>query len=304
MKRKLIFAFTILLMVGFWFIHYYVPLFVVEIHNPVIKTARVTLYNKSKDLMHHTHPSVRPISYYSSDSLLLKANIFPAEVQPAKANIILVHGIRSSKESFTSVALWLNTLGYNAIAVDLRAHGESQGQYCTFGYYEKQDISQLIDYLQEKQHLQGNFGIWGHSLGGAVSLQALAIDKRLKFGIIESTYADFSTISKDYGKHFIGFEPEMLNDYVLQRAGTIAHFPIDQVDPVDFAKRIQQPVLMIHGDHDHQINFAYGQQVYKRLSSNNKDFILVKNAGHNNLHKIGGQKLLNQINSFLINLSN
>ena len=304
MKRKLIFTFTILLLVSVWFIHYYAPLFVVEIHNPVIETARATLYNKNEDLKRNTHSSVRSIKYYSLDSLSLKANIFLAEAQPAKANIILVHGIRSSKESFTPVALWLNKLGYNAIAIDLRAHGESQGQYCTYGYYEKQDISQLIDYLQEQEHLQGNFGIWGHSLGGAVSLQALATDTRLTFGIIESTYADFKTISKDYGKHYVGFEPNTLNDYILQRAGTIAHFPIDQVNPIDFAKRIQQPVLMIHGDNDRQINFTYGKQVYDQLSSKHKDFILVKNAGHNNLHQIGGQVLLNQIKSFIINLSN
>jgi len=39
------------------------------------------------------------------------------------------------------------------ILVDSRAHGQSEGEYCTYGFYERDDISKIIDFIQTKQPL-------------------------------------------------------------------------------------------------------------------------------------------------------
>ena len=297
--RKKIWVFSgLFILTSMFAMHYYVPLFVVQIKNPVIDTYRTNFYNT------HRHAKIdetgfEKISFLSKDSLHLKANLYVTPNQPAKATIILVHGIRSSKEAYDSIARWLSAKGYNSVALDLRAHGESEGEYCTFGYYEKQDISVLIDYLEQDYHLKTPFGIWGHSLGAAVSLQALSVDKRLKFGILESIYADFTQISKDYATHWTGLESDWLNDYLLERAGDIACFPVESVNPVTCAQNVQQPVLMIHGSDDTQIKPEYSQQVFQKLASKNKQIFYVKKAGHNNIHQVGGTELFSRILGFI-----
>jgi len=213
-----------------WFFYAYVPNFIVEIKNPVIDLANTALNEKPEKLFHHQSVLV----FKTKDSLNLTADLYLTK--SAKATVILLHGIRSSKEVWQKEAQWLNGLGYNAVALDMRAHGDSQGVYCTFGYKEKHDISDLLSILQEKG-ITTPVGIWGHSLGGAVALQALATDPRLKFGIVESAYADFSQITKDYSRYYLHFDSDMLNDFLLTRAGEKADFPSDKVNPVDVGPR-------------------------------------------------------------------
>jgi len=127
----------------------------------------------------------------------------------------------------------------------------------------------------------------------------MATDQRIKFGIIASTYANFKIISKTYEKHWLGFESDWLNDYLLQRAGKMASFPVDSINPADFAKKIKQPVLMIHGTMDPQINVENTNIVFRNLASKNKKVIFVTQARHNDVFLTGGNKLFDKIYLFL-----
>ena len=103
--------------------------------------------------------------------------------------MILVHGIGGCKESFLSLANRLANQGIASVLFDNRAHGQSGGQYSTYGFYEKKDISRIIDHIKEQDN-QIPIGIWGNSLGGAIAIQSMEYDKRIHFGIIESTFTD------------------------------------------------------------------------------------------------------------------
>ena len=125
--------------------------------------------------------------------------------------------------------------------MDLRAHGKSGGTHCTFGVKEKNDISELINVLEKKENIDDNIGIWGQSLGGAIGLQAIGNDKRIKFGIIESTFSDFKTITNDYFNYHIGFNVKLLTNYLVSRAGKIADFAPEDAKPEKYCTKIKQP---------------------------------------------------------------
>ena len=275
------------------FVYGYVPNFIVEIRNPLIVFARKSFYDTE---FKPTTDNISKFHFKTRDNLTLTADIY--SISNPKANIVLLHGIRSNKEHWHNMALWLNRNGYNAIALDMRAHGESQGTYCSFGYYEKQDISKLIDTLQA-QGFNQNFGIWGHSLGAAVALQTLAVDKRLKFGIVESSYADFKQITKDYSRYYLHFESDYLNNFLLERAAEKACFPLDQVNPVDYCAAIDQPVMIVHGIADHKINVKNARVLYDKITGKQKQLVLINGAGHTNIHQIGGESYKNKVLTFL-----
>ena len=295
-KKTLLF-FSFLVLLSGWLLYAYVPKFVVEVKNPVIEQARLNFYSEyaPKNLQ---QDDFKGFTYFSADSLQLKANFYPAKQTP-KATIILLHGIRSQKEQLDSLARWVSRQGFNAVAVDLRAHGQSEGAYCTYGYYEKNDMVQLIDYLTQVMHVKPPFGIWGHSLGGAISLQTLAIEPRIHFGIVESAYADFSQITKDYSTYYAGFQSDWLNDFVLERAGELAQFPINQVNPIDYVTNIRQPILLVHGTKDAKIKRQNATVLYEKIGSDKKQLLWVEGAHHTDIHQVGGAVYFKKVLAFI-----
>ena len=130
------------------------------------------------------------------------------------------------------LSTFLSKNGYNSVALDLRAHGESEGQFCTFGVKEIKDVKALMDYLIKNEDIE-DIGIWGQSLGGAVALQALGYDNRIKFGIVESTFTDYKTIVNDYFHLNAGFSFAPFSNYLANRAASIAGFDPSDAKVVD-----------------------------------------------------------------------
>jgi len=288
----------ILLLTGAFFLYFYVPLLVIEIKNPLIDLAR-TYVLKEKPVELKNQKQFTEIHWKGTGKIDLTANLYLTSATRAKATVILVHGIRSQKEVWHPTAVWLQQNGYNAVAIDLRAHGQSQGRYCTYGYYEKKDIRNLLNVLSNKYQINTPFGIWGHSLGGAISLQALAIEPRLEFGIIESAYADFEQITEDYSEYYLSFHFAPLNEFVVERAAEIASFNPEEINPEDNCRKIKQPVLLIHGKADAKINYQNALKNFKALQSDNKQLILIENAHHTDIEQKGGEKLKKQILKFI-----
>lgn len=217
----------------------------------------------------------------------LDAYYVPA-VGTAKANLIMLHGVGSCKEVYLGSVAELAKTGYNVLLWDQRAHGKSGGKFLTYGYFEKHDVSLAVDWLAAKTPGLPT-GIYGNSMGGAVAIQSLAHDARLKFGLIESTFTDLRTVSHAYGERMSGLPlPWWLTDYVLTRAGEIAGFPPFSVRPIDAAAQVTQPILHIHGDADANIDVAHAHALFAAFASEDKQLYLVKNGDHADLWDKGG----------------
>jgi predicted alpha/beta-fold hydrolase len=191
--------------------------------------------------------SGKSVEILTKDSLKLADYFIESQQDSTKGIIILVHGIGGCKEHFLGLSASLAEKGIATFVFDGRAHGKSEGKYCTYGFQEKHDISAIVDYLQE-ENPKTPIGIWGNSLGGAIAIQALELDERIQFGMIESTFADLSDIVYDYQKRITkGIGVRFLTDYALKRAGEIANFNPNEVKPKLSAKNIEPtfPTLKI-----------------------------------------------------------
>ncbi|WP_299899745.1 alpha/beta fold hydrolase [uncultured Aquimarina sp.] len=239
----------------------------------------------------------------ATDAIKLKGYLIKSNLDTKKGIIIFIHGIGSCKEHGLGVAKLLSKQGIETIVFDGRAHGESDGEFTTYGFHEKKDISKIVDWIQAKNQ-NIDIGIWGNSLGGAIAIQALAFDNRIKFGVIESTFTEMDQVVYDYSKKMMkGIIIKPISDYALRRAGEIADFDPDQVKPILSVKKIQQPVLIAHGDADQNIDVTYGKQLYESLKSEDKELIIVEDGGHVGLAEQGGaaytKKLMAFINKYL-----
>ncbi|WP_052158340.1 alpha/beta hydrolase [Lacinutrix jangbogonensis] len=294
--KRFLFIFLIL---GLLLTHFFIPRLISEIRNPIVGLIKRNR-NVSHKLITNEDSEIKrkTIVIKSFDNIKLSASLTYSDVDPIKGTVILLHGIRSNKDHFKGLSSLLSKNGYNSVALDLRAHGESEGQFCSFGVNEKKDVTKLIDYLYEKEDLN-YIGIWGQSLGGAISLQAMGFDARLKFGIVESAFSDFKTIVNDYFHRYAGFSFAPFSNYLVNRTGNIAAFNPNEAKPIKYCENITQPVLIVHGNDDKRINIKYGKDNFFKIKSTDKEFLVVDTANHTNVWNVGGEKYFNKVISFL-----
>jgi len=285
--------------IGLCFLHWYAPRLITEIKNPIIGIIRPHYLLPVKPTFQEDKANGKYIRFHSFDDTPIIGFLTYSKLDTVKGTILLLHGIRASKEHFIKLSTDLTNRGFHAVAMDSRAHGESKGRHCTFGVKEKKDIATLITVLLEQEKVNDNIGVWGQSLGGAIALQAMGMDKRIKFGIIESTFSDFRTIAHDYFNYHVGFNFKPLTNYLINRAGIIADFEPQEAEPVAFCAKISQPILIVHGTADRRINMDYGKENYRAIKSEQKEFIAIPKANHLSVWKIGGKDYFEKVYRFL-----
>ena len=163
-------------------------------------------------------------------------------------------------------------LGFDVIVYDSRAHGESEGDACTYGYYEKQDLRRVIDTASLEPVV-----VIGVSLGAAVALQAAAIDARIATVVAISTFSDLRTVAMERAPSFASKEEI---EAAFRLAESTAHFRVADVSPAASAPAIGVPVLLVHGQADRETRPAHSQRVFAALGGP-KRLLLVPGAGHN-----------------------
>ncbi len=97
----------------------------------------------------------------------------------SRGTVVLLHGYNSQKEFMSFWAYLLAQAGYRAVLVDLRGHGQSTGQAFTYGRDETADLSQVLDFLTQRQLCAGTVGVLGVGFGADVALQWAARDARV-----------------------------------------------------------------------------------------------------------------------------
>ena len=95
----------------------------------------------------------------------------------AKGTILLFHGYRSSWIiDFSIVLPYYYSLGYNLLAVDERAHGQSEGVYITFGIHERWDAATWAQYAAMHFGPDHPLFLGGLSMGATTVLLASALE--------------------------------------------------------------------------------------------------------------------------------
>src|SRR6185436_14421434 len=109
-----------------------------------------------------------------------------------RGTIVYLHGVADNHSSAAGVIRRFLPRGFLVIAYDSRAHGDSDGAACTYGFYEKADLRRVIDALPP-----GPVALIGTSLGAAVAVQAAAGDSRVTTVVAAETFSDLRTVATE-----------------------------------------------------------------------------------------------------------
>jgi pimeloyl-ACP methyl ester carboxylesterase len=265
----------------------------------------MTLVHPSRSLAERTPSDVgmdswSDVSFLSSDNLQLSAWFIPVEGEESSPTLIFVHGLGSNREELLDQAKLLYDYGYSALLLDLRNHGQSQGEITSLGYQEVLDIEGAVDYLMNRPEVdRDRIGLVGHSMGGAVVIRAAARISQVKATIAESAFTSIEDNISQGVRQLTGLPPFPFAPMVIWFGEREAGAKIQLVRPIDDLSQISpRAIMFIHGELDPLVDMSNSQRLYE-AAKEPKALYLIPDAGHGGLMEAEPEEFENQVIAFL-----
>lgn len=117
---------------------------------------------------------------------------------------------------------------------DFSGCGNSEGEYISLGWFEWQDLAEVIGYLRNRPQVT-EIGLWGRSMGAVTALMYLKKDPKIKAAVFDSPFKSLASLIEDLCKKNSKIPMFILNGAVKIVSKTIedrAKFDIYKLNPL------------------------------------------------------------------------
>jgi pimeloyl-ACP methyl ester carboxylesterase len=241
--------------------------------------------------------AVRPVSFASGSGATIRGWYLPG--MRGGGAVLLLHGVGSNRSSMVGRARFLHRQGYSVLLPDFQAHGESGGEFITFGSLESFDAAAALDYLRQCSGGERVAAI-GISMGGAAALLGpgpLHVDAL----VLESVYPTIRQALEDRLAVWMG-PFGRLNRYVapvvLRGVSAEIGVPEEALRPIDRIGSAVAPLFLLSGTRDAYTPIAEARALYEQARGP-KEFWAVEGAKHEDLYAFTGEVYERRVGGFL-----
>ena len=294
-----IFLNVIVICHAYKFTHYY------DVGNVSIKPQKdKNGWDKTKDILFgfdavkqlNSVPDSNYKTVYLKTKDNLKLEAWLMQVQNPKGTVAMFHGHGSKKSAILTEAYSFRQMGYNTLLLDFRAHGNSEGNTCTIGYNEAEDVQLAYNYLMEQK--EKNIVLWGISLGAATITKAIndygiapqKIILEMPFGSLADAVAGRVKI--------MGLPQEPISTMLTFWGGIQNGFWAFNLKPSEYVKKIKCPVLLQHGTNDPRVTEKETKEIFDNIASSKK-WVEYNASAHQSLCTNEHTKWMEEIATFL-----
>ena len=213
-----------------------------------------------------------------------------------KGSVILFHGYGGEKSSMLDKAEIFQGLGYNTLLVDFMGSGGSEGNQTTIGFYEARQVKTAFDFLKDRG--ENKIILFGTSLGAVAIMKAQSdYDLNTTSLILECPFGTMlETVQARFSAMRIPAFP-MANLLVFW-GGMQNGFNAFAHNPVNYARRITHPVLLLSGEKDDRVSMGEINRIFHNLKGEKK-LSTYPLAGHENYLGKYKAEWINDISSFI-----
>jgi len=180
-----------------------------------------------------------------------------------KGTVILFHGYSGEKSSLLGRSEKFLALGYNVLLVDFEGSGDSDGSSTSVGYSEATQVKQCYDYVANIG--EKNIYLFGTSMGSVAILKSIQDFKLSPRGIIIE--CPFGSLYRTVCARFtIMSVPSFPMAALLTFWGGAQHgYWAFSHNPIDYAKSVRCPVLLLFGEKDNRVSREETDKIYVNL---------------------------------------
>ena len=187
--------------------------------------------------------------------------------------------------------------GYIVFKPDFRGHGNSEGQPEGAYYspaYTVDDLNAIASIKKYKDANPDRIGVWGHSMGGNISLRDLVVNtKDIKVAVIwggvVGNYGDLmNNWQRKVSYHPGPRELALRNNYkqnLIAQYKTPGENPDfwNSIDPTNFTADITAPVQLDVGGADEEVPIAFSESLYNKMNNEGKtvEYYVYPGSNHN-----------------------
>ena len=244
------------------------------------------------------------LSSYISDGLKIYAllTIPQGEKPPSGWPVIIFNhgyippGEYQTTERYVAYVQSFARNGYIVFKPDYRGHGNSEGnpEGAYFSpAYTVDVLNAVSSVIKLKNANPEKIGMWGHSMGGHITLRSMVVSKDIKAGVIwggvVTSYEDMmnrwrrSVSWRPSGRENMAHRPSR-ND-LIEQFGDFESNPgsWESVSPFYFTSDVSGPIQLHHGLSDESVPWEFSEALKNRLEQDGKkvEYYTYEGADHN-----------------------
>lgn len=195
---------------------------------------------------------------------------------------IQFHGYKGSAfRDFCGNAVLADKLGFNALIVDQRGHGNSDGNTICFGIKERYDVLSWIGFALDRFGGDLSIILSGVSMGSATVLMASNLDlpKNVKGIVTDCPFSSPFDIINTVCKRDVGISPKLAYPFLMLGASLFAGINLKSVTATKCVEEANVPILIIHGEDDRFVPCEMSREIYN-VNPNIVKLETFTDAGH------------------------
>jgi len=215
---------------------------------------------------------------------------------PESDSVLLMHGKDGCRLAMVARARFLARAGYSCLLIDLQAHGESEGEFLSFGLHEAASAHAAALHLRALRPGRRVVAL-GTSIGAAACLlgvEPLDVDAF----VLESLYPTIEEALDNRLRSRIGPLAILAAPVLLAQAGWRFDLAASRLRPIDRISLVDAPVFVIGGADDTRTTSAETERLFEAARSE-KELWLVPGVGHQDLHRHAGAEYERRLLAFL-----
>ncbi len=222
----------------------------------------------------------KDVEIQSFDGLTLRGKYF--EQKKGAPLEILFHGYRGTSERDLCGGVYrCFALGRNALIVDHRGNGRSDGHVITFGAKESRDCLDWVQFAIKEIDPDVKIILTGISMGAATVMTAasMPLPKNVVGVLADCGYTSTEAIIKKVMRD-MHLPANLLYPFARLSAVALGQFDPNASSPLSSMANCRLPVIFFHGDADNYVPLSMSEENYRACASAQKRLVVIPGAGH------------------------